>query len=418
MGKTPEELQAESLADLQARLEAKLRHGDHFDRRAVLYVRVSKEDKRSGRGATLEAQEERLRVYAEAMGFRVEAVFRDNGISGGVPFHAREGGRGVRELFLRGACSLKKGQKRGAPAHLIAAKLDRLGRETRDILALVPEYQEAGISIHTADEGGKLENLAENENAEFLLTVRAAAAAMEKRKISTRTKAVLAHKRKLGLRTGRVPYGWKLAADGKHLEENPVEQAAFREIEQAHRETKRIREEREAVESLLEEERERLAGITQAAHDAVLRLLLGVKPGEEIPEGLRENPDLKHALEVEGIPERADDLRFYVRRVFVAYFGEGADPETLEEWFDGCGEVQLAMRAAVAAYVEARKETLARIFALRKKRQAAIAAKKHYGETALVARLNSNPTLYPKRTGALWVEQDIQAMRARLARSA
>ena len=168
-----------------------------------------------------------------------------------------------------------------------------------------------------------------NNKSNLLHKLLAIACEMYKRKISTRTKAVLAHKRKLGLRTGRIPYGWQLAADGKHLEENPVEQPAFREIARSLAEYERLRYEQRGVDALLKEEREHLA-------------------------------------------------------------------------------------AAVS--VETRKEIRARISALRKKRQAVTVEKKSRGEVALVARLNLNPTLYPKRTGALWVAQDIQAMRARLAR--
>ena len=402
---------SEDLSDLAARLAAKAKLGMDRNRGAVLYVRVSKEDKRGGRAATLEAQEERLRVYAEAMGLRVEAVFRDNGISGGVPFHEREGGRAAREHFLRGSCSLRKGQKRGAPAHLLAAKLDRLGRETRDILGLVPEYQSAGIAIHTADEGGKLENLAENENAEFLLTVRAAAAAMEKRKISTRTKAVLAHKRKLGLRTGHIPYGWQLAADGKHLEENPAEQPAFREIEKAHNETKRIREEREAVEALLQEEREELRKAHARAHLKCWRLALNIEEGKPLPPWVLD-PDLDEKSLDLGAPT-AEESEALLRE----YFTQRREGET-QEHLENIEETLAVIRRAYAEAEAIQGEIRARISALRAKRVALVAAKKHYGKTALVARLNSNPTLYPKRTGALWVEHDIYMMRARLARSA
>jgi DNA invertase Pin-like site-specific DNA recombinase len=339
-------------------------------------------------------------------------VFRDEGVSGGVPFDEREGGRKAREFFLRGACTLKKGQKRGAPAHLIAAKLDRLGRETRDILGLVPEYQSAGISIHTADEGGRLENLAENENAEFLLTVRAAAAAMEKRKISTRTRAVLAHKRKQGLRTGRVPYGWKLAADGKHLEECEVEQPAYREIERAHLESKRIRDERENVEALLAEERERLRSNYSRAHFALTLRSLGIAEGQPLPSWYVDLEIDENSLDLGavGAQELESDLLEYF---LVPMPGESAEEQ--ERRFE---LVRAEIRAAVARAEEIEAEIGARVRTLTQRRAELVAVKKYYGATALVARLNSNPALYPKRTGALWVEQDIQAMRARLERIA
>ncbi len=402
----------EGLDDLFARLKARAERGSDGRRSAVLYVRVSKEDKRNGRGATLEAQEERLRLYAEAMGLEVEAVYRDNGISGGVPFHEREGGLAVRAQFLRGSCSLKKGQKRGAPAHLIAAKLDRLGRETRDILALVPEYQSAGITIHTADEGGKVENLAENENAEFLLTVRAAAAAMEKRKISTRTKAVLAHKRKQGLRTGGIPHGWRLAGDGKHLEECPVEQPAFREIKAAFTEWHAAREEQQAVDALLEEERERLSSEFKNAFLACACAVLGrdMRDVQSLPGWVWDS--LSQALE-DGPPPAAAHAELWLEEYWVNSY-----PDDLQAEFQQRPDIQAAIRKAGEAHRAIRDEIRTRITALKKRRRALTARKLASGPSALAARLNSNTALYPKRTGALWVSQDIDAINKRLARTA
>ena len=52
-------------------------------------------------------------------------------------------------------------------------------------------------------------------------------AAHEVALIRARTKAALAIKKSRGERTGDIPYGKRLAPDGKHLEPNPDEQAVI-----------------------------------------------------------------------------------------------------------------------------------------------------------------------------------------------
>jgi len=52
----------------------------------------------------------------------------------------------------------------------------------------------------------------------------------EREAIGERTRDALNHKRNRGERTGNVPFGSRLAADGRHLEPEPTEQAALAEI--------------------------------------------------------------------------------------------------------------------------------------------------------------------------------------------
>jgi DNA invertase Pin-like site-specific DNA recombinase len=251
--------------------------------RAVLYCRVSKEQARTS-GVTLEAQESRLRAYCLSLGLEVAAVVKDDGVSGAVPFAERPAGAQVRELFLAGACNLTKGQRRGAPSHLVAAKLDRFGRDTADLLSTVREYQGAGVAVHTSDEGGLVESL-ENDDAELLLTIRAAFASHERRKISTRTKAALSFKKSQGLRVGKIPLGMRLASDGKHLEPDPVTERAVRIMVENRREELRVREEMALCESraaafaqALKETSQELATISET------RALYGHGPMDEFGE--------------------------------------------------------------------------------------------------------------------------------------
>jgi hypothetical protein len=43
------------------------------------------------------------------------------------------------------------------------------------------------------------------------------------------------HKRSNGERVGNIPYGYRLAADGRHLEEDPAEQTVLAEIRRFRR---------------------------------------------------------------------------------------------------------------------------------------------------------------------------------------
>jgi hypothetical protein len=49
------------------------------------------------------------------------------------------------------------------------------------------------------------------------------------------------HKRSNGERVGNIPYGYRLAADGRHLEEDPGEQRVLAEIRRLRRDGATLR---------------------------------------------------------------------------------------------------------------------------------------------------------------------------------
>ena len=71
-------------------------------------------------------------------------------------------------------------------------------------------------SLDTASAAGRL-----------LLNIMTAVSQWEREAIGERTRDALHHKRRNGERVGTVPFGWRLAPDGVHLEENPAEQQAL-----------------------------------------------------------------------------------------------------------------------------------------------------------------------------------------------
>jgi DNA invertase Pin-like site-specific DNA recombinase len=334
--------------------------------RAVLYCRVSKEQARTS-GVTLEAQESRLRAYCLSLGLEVAAVVKDDGVSGAVPFADRPAGAQVRELFLAGACNLAKGQRRGAPSHLVAAKLDRFGRDTADLLSTVREYQGAGILVHTSDEGGLVESL-ENDDAELLLTIRAAFASHERRKISTRTKAALAFKKSQGLRTGHVPYGKRLADDGKLLADNPAELEAV-ELMRAAKEA-RLR-----LGAELAEVRSKIAGLEWIRREWRLEV-------EPLQAALREN-----RAEYDEQDNNATE----------------ADLESA-----------LVLRERLAALKKQLRPKQAEMRRLLRQELALGRAYRDNGSRALARTLSANPSRYPARGAKGWSAQLVEQVLARI----
>lgn len=171
---------------------------------AVGYVRASTERQDLSPGA----QREALTRWCAANGARLVVVHEDLGVSGGVELDKRPG-------LLAALDSLKV---HGAGVLLIA-KRDRLARDVV-VAAMVERLAERhGARILTADGTGN----GEGPEAMLLRGIVDVFAQYERALIRARTKAALAVKRARGERTGEVPYGFRLAADGVHVEAHAAE---------------------------------------------------------------------------------------------------------------------------------------------------------------------------------------------------
>jgi|WetSurMetagenome_2_1015567.scaffolds.fasta_scaffold495460_1 DNA invertase Pin-like site-specific DNA recombinase len=178
---------------------------------AIGYVRVSTEEQSLGP----EAQRTAIERWAAARGARLAAVFEDFGISGGAPAEKRPG-------LLAAIAALRE---HGAGL-LVAAKRDRIARDTVIAAMVEQEASRAGATLTTADGAS---DGAGPEGA-LMRGIVDVFAAYERGVIKSRTRAALAVKRSRGERTGQVPYGFELAADGAHLIENAAEQAVIAEV--------------------------------------------------------------------------------------------------------------------------------------------------------------------------------------------
>jgi len=177
-------------------------------KRVVGYVRVST-DEQAATGVSLDAQRHRLRAYCEAHGLELVGVEADEGLS------ARTTNR---PALQRALAALRDGDADG----LVAVKLDRLSRSTRDVLDLVSSAEREGWALHSIEE--RLDT--SSPHGRFVVTVLAALAQMERETIGARTSAALAELRRQGRRTSRhAPYGYRL--DGDRLVEVPEEKQVF-----------------------------------------------------------------------------------------------------------------------------------------------------------------------------------------------
>ncbi|NIV39357.1 MAG: recombinase family protein [Anaerolineae bacterium] len=179
--------------------------------KAISYVRVSTVEQAS-EGISLAAQQDAIRAYARFKNMELVHELTDAGVSAGKPLQERDGGR---RLF----------QYAGYPhiRAVIAFKLDRLFRDAADCLAVTRIWDELEVDLHLVDLGGQPVDTS-TAMGRFFLTIMAGVAEMERNLIRERTKAAMAHLKSLGKRVGSIPYGYKLAPDGRTLLKEPQEQ--------------------------------------------------------------------------------------------------------------------------------------------------------------------------------------------------
>jgi len=176
--------------------------------KAIGYVRVSTQGQVED-GVSLDAQEAKVRAWAELNGVAGVVIFRDEGISGKRADN-RPGLKAALEAVGKGDA-------------LICYSLSRLSRSTRDTLALADllAKKEADLvslseKIDTTTAAGKM-----------VFRMLAVLSEFERDQISDRTRFALAHKKAKGEKTGGdVPFGFT-ARKGK-LYKHETEQKAVR----------------------------------------------------------------------------------------------------------------------------------------------------------------------------------------------
>lgn len=177
------------------------------------YLRVST-DQQAESGAGLAAQRDSCLKWAESQGIVIEHFYSDEGISGST-------GLDKRPALLEAISQLQRDDI------LVVAKRDRLGRD----LILVAMMEAAIVRKHAkiasvAGEGTDCDD----PSSIMMRHIVDVFSEYEKNVIKARTKSAMQAKKKSNERVGHIPFGFRLANDGVHLEEDEGEQLVLGQI--------------------------------------------------------------------------------------------------------------------------------------------------------------------------------------------
>jgi len=157
------------------------------------YVRVSTDEQADG--LSLETQEARLRAYCMAHGHKMVSLYTDV-ISGKSAPRSRPG-------FGAALAAVDGDEADG----VVALRLDRFSRSTRDTLQLAEAAQKSGWHLVSVNE------MLDTSSAQgrFTLTILAALAQLEREQVSERTKVALNHLAREGrVRSRYMPFGFRM----------------------------------------------------------------------------------------------------------------------------------------------------------------------------------------------------------------
>jgi len=183
-----------------------------FSMRAIGYVRVST-DKQADHGVSLEAQEAKIRAMATVQGAEIIELIVD-------------GGESAKDLNRPGMDRLLMLVDERKVDTVIIAKLDRLTRSVKDLAELLERFQRRGVSLVSVAESLDTGSAA----GRLVINIMTAVSQWEREAIGERTRDAMQHKKSTGRCVGNIAYGYRLAADGEHIEPEPTEQAALAQI--------------------------------------------------------------------------------------------------------------------------------------------------------------------------------------------
>jgi DNA invertase Pin-like site-specific DNA recombinase len=189
------------------------------------YLRVST-DQQAESGLGLEAQEKAIKDYAKKHGHTISQIFRDEGIGGAAQLDERTG-------LMEALNNLEKGDM------LLVAKRDRLARGDNMALIQMAVNKKKAKIISAAGEG--TEGDQDDPMSYMMRGMTDLFAGFERLLIKSRTKAALQAKKSRGERVGHIPFGYKLAEDGIHLEIDELEQGILRQLKELRSEGMSIR---------------------------------------------------------------------------------------------------------------------------------------------------------------------------------
>jgi site-specific DNA recombinase len=182
---------------------------------AVAYIRVSTEQQAT-EGVSLEAQQEKINAWCLLNDYQLVSVHVDAGLSG-----KRADNRPELQLALD--------QVTRFGGVLVVYSLSRLARSTKDTIAISERLEKAGADLVSLSE--KIDTTTAAGRMVFRML--AVLAEFERDQLSERVTMAMDHKRRKSERiSGRIPYGFTLAADGVALVAEPTEQNTLATIRQ------------------------------------------------------------------------------------------------------------------------------------------------------------------------------------------
>src|SRR5260370_32508591 len=168
------------------------------------YMRVSGDEQR--RQGTIENQHSVLDRYMSAHGIAPYGWYRDDGVTGTIRFASRPDG-----------ARLLADVQSGLVQTVLITKLDRFGRNAREILIAVHELEQHGARLISLKENVDTRTIA----GRFFLTVLAGVAEMERDMIQERTTEGVARRLETtAWMGGYMPYGYR--AEGKKRDSHLV----------------------------------------------------------------------------------------------------------------------------------------------------------------------------------------------------
>ena len=181
--------------------------------RFVGYVRVST-DEQARSGLSLQAQRDRLQAWAQAFGHDLVEVVADEGAS-------------AKTLDRPGMARVLDMIDRRQVDGVVAAKLDRLTRSTRDLADVVERCERRKVALASVSESLDTSTAC----GRLVVSMLGAVAQWEREAAAERTAAALDAKRRQGKRySGRPPYGYSFDRAG-NLVEVEAEQAVLDAVE-------------------------------------------------------------------------------------------------------------------------------------------------------------------------------------------
>jgi DNA invertase Pin-like site-specific DNA recombinase len=192
---------------------------------AIGYVRVST-DRQADTGVSLDAQTEKIRAMAVVHGAQLVDVIVD-------------GGESAKSLQRPGMTQLLALVETKRVQAVIVAKLDRLTRSVRDLCELLERFERRGVSLISVAESLDTGSAA----GRLVINIMTAVSQWEREAIGERTADALRHKRANRERVGNIHYGYRLSADGAHVEPDDAEQAVLatiRDLRARHRSLREV----------------------------------------------------------------------------------------------------------------------------------------------------------------------------------